>query len=59
VDVKRYFLGRPLGSVSARTFLRHVAKQWDFFQQTLASPPAVASISPEEMEPRSRASCRC
>jgi hypothetical protein len=51
VDVKRYFLGRPLGSVSARTFLRHVAKQWDFFQQTLASPPAVASISPEEMAP--------
>lgn len=47
VDVKRYFLGRPLGSVSARTFLRHVAKQWDFFQQTLASPPpAVAPLVP-------------
>uniref|UniRef100_UPI0037830407 hypothetical protein n=1 Tax=Prosthecobacter sp. TaxID=1965333 RepID=UPI0037830407 len=41
VDVKRYFLGRPLGSVSARTFLRHAAKQWDFFQQTLASPPVM------------------
>ncbi|MCB1276954.1 hypothetical protein [Prosthecobacter sp.] len=49
LDVKRHFLGRPLGSVSARAFLRHAAKQWDFFQQTLASPPAVASISPEEM----------
>ena len=39
VDVKRYFLGRPLGSVSARTFLRHAAKQWEFFQHTLPSPP--------------------
>lgn len=47
VDVKRYFLGRPLGSVSARTFLRHAAKQWDFFQQTLASPPAAAPLLPE------------
>ncbi len=46
VDVKRYFLGRPLGSVSARTFLRHVAKQWDFFQQTLASPPPAAPLVP-------------
>lgn len=46
VDVKRYFLGRPLGSVSARTFLRHVAKQWDFFQQTLASPPPAAPLLP-------------
>ncbi|MBL9178964.1 MAG: hypothetical protein JNM65_12960 [Verrucomicrobiaceae bacterium] len=43
VDVKRYFLGRPLGSVSARTFLRHAAKQWGFFQQTLASPPPSAA----------------
>lgn len=46
VDVKRYFLGRPLGSVSARTFLRHVAKQWDFFQQTLASPTPAAPLAP-------------
>ncbi|MGV3664205.1 MAG: hypothetical protein ACO1TE_28790 [Prosthecobacter sp.] len=50
VDVKRYFLGRPLGSVSARTFLRHVAKQWDFFQQTLASPPPVAPLVPVKAE---------
>lgn len=50
VDVKRYFLGRPLGSVSARTFLRHVAKQWDFFQQTLASPPPVAPLVPGKAE---------
>ena len=51
LDVKRYFLGRPLGSVSARTFLRHAAKQWDFFQQTLASPPAAALISPQTLTP--------
>lgn len=41
LDVKRYFMGRPLGSVSARTFLRHAAKQWEFFQQTPSAPPAV------------------
>lgn len=51
LDVKRYFLGRPLGSVSARTFLRHAAKQWDFFQQTLASPAAPPPISPQAMAP--------
>ena len=49
LDVKRYFLGRPLGSVSARTFLRHAAKQWDFFQQTLSAPIAPAAISPQAM----------
>lgn len=49
LDVKRYFLGRPLGSVSARTFLRHAAKQWDFFQQTLASPVMPGAISPQAM----------
>lgn len=51
LDVKRYFLGRPLGSVSARTFLRHAAKQWDFFQQTLAAPMAPGSISPQALAP--------
>jgi hypothetical protein len=49
LDVKRYFLGRPLGSVSARTFLRHAAKQWDFFQQTLSAPIAPAALSPQAM----------
>jgi hypothetical protein len=49
LDVKRYFLGRPLGSVSARTFLRHAAKQWDFFQQTLSAPIAPAVVSPQAM----------
>lgn len=28
LDVPRYFMGRPLGSVSARVFLRHAAQQW-------------------------------
>jgi len=50
LDVKRYFLGRPLGSVSARTFLRHAAKQWDFFQQTLSAPTAPAAVSPQAMD---------
>jgi hypothetical protein len=49
LDVKRYFLGRPLGSVSARTFLRHASRQWDFFQQTLSSPMAPAGISPQDL----------
>lgn len=38
VDVPRYFLGRPLGSVSARGFLRHLARQWEVFQNTTPSP---------------------
>lgn len=33
VDVPRYFQGRPVGSVSARVFLRHCALQWEAFQQ--------------------------
>jgi len=55
VDVNQYFLGRPLGSVSARAFLRHAAKQWEFFQHTLASPQEapqpLAPLPPEEPEP--------
>lgn len=38
VDVPRHFLGRPLGSVSARGFLRHLARQWEVFQNTAPSP---------------------
>ncbi len=49
LDVKRYFLGRPLGSVSARTFLRHAAKQWDFFQQTLSAPVMQGGVSLQTM----------
>ena len=37
VSVNRHFLGRPIGSVSARAFLRHCARQWEIFQ---SSPPA-------------------
>lgn len=36
VSVKRHFLGRPIGSVSARAFLRHCARQWEIFQ---SAPP--------------------
>lgn len=35
VNVSRHFLGRPIGSVSARAFLRHCARQWEVFH---ASP---------------------
>ena len=38
VSVKRHFLGRPVGSVSARAFLRHCARQWDIFQAAPATP---------------------
>lgn len=38
VNVKRHFLGRPIGSVSARAFLRHCSRQWEIFQS--APPPA-------------------
>ena len=57
VDVKRHFLGRPLGSVSARAFLRHAAQQWEFFQHTLTSPPEVSppvsAVETEDSEPGS------
>lgn len=39
IDVKRYFLGRPLGSVSARVFLRHAAQQWQAFQHSEEGAP--------------------
>ncbi len=34
MDVPRHFQGRPLGSVSARAFLRHAAQQWAIYQRT-------------------------
>jgi len=40
IDVKRHFLGRPLGSVSARVFLRHAAQQWIAFQHSVDSGAA-------------------
>jgi hypothetical protein len=50
VDVPRYFLGRPLGSVSTRGFLRHLARQWDVFQNTSPSPgdAFAPTIMPDE-----------
>ncbi len=44
IDVKRHFLGRPVGSVSARAFLRHCARQWDIFNNT---PPSGALPPPD------------
>lgn len=40
VDLERYFLGRPVGSVSPRALLRHAAAQWRLFVQ--AGAPAAA-----------------
>ena len=52
VDVKRHFLGRPLGSVSARGFLRHLARQWELFQNTTPSAdgPFAGGIMEEQPE---------
>lgn len=35
LDVPRYFMGRPLGSVSARVFLRHAAQQWTVYRHSI------------------------
>jgi hypothetical protein len=37
VDVERHFLGRSVGAVSARAFLRHCARQWQIFQKAASS----------------------
>ncbi len=44
IDVKRHFLGRPVGSVSARAFLRHCSRQWNIFHHT---PPSGALPPPD------------
>lgn len=41
VNVPQYFLGRPIGSVSARVFLRHCARQWEVFQN---SSPEISEL---------------
>lgn len=43
VSVHRHFLGRPIGSVSARAFLRHCARQWEIFQTSPSSAEKEAS----------------
>jgi hypothetical protein len=35
LDVPRYFMGRPLGTVSARVFLRHAAQQWAVYRHSI------------------------
>lgn len=64
LQTSRYFVGRPVGSVSARAFLRHAALQWDVYQGMRAQgedpnapiyeapPPAASSesIPPETSE---------
>lgn len=50
VHLSRYFNGRPVGSVSARAFLRHLAQQWDLFQNLIArgeDPTATTLLDPE------------
>ncbi|MDZ4287668.1 MAG: hypothetical protein U0984_06910 [Prosthecobacter sp.] len=37
--IERFFLGRPFGSVPARVFLRHAARQWEMFQNSVPPPP--------------------
>ncbi len=44
VSVNRHFLGRPIGSVSARAFLRHCARQWEIFQ---TAPPSTENETTE------------
>jgi len=45
LDVHRYFMGRPLGSVSARAFLRHAAQQWTAFTHSVPSPEEAGNSS--------------
>ena len=56
ISINRHFLGRPIGSVSARAFLRHCARQWEIFHsapsvspESSASPPAVPEF-PDSVE---------
>jgi len=41
LDVPRYFMGRPVGSVSARVFLRHAAQQWVAFTHSVPAGTGV------------------
>lgn len=47
VGVHRHFLGRPIGSVSARAFLRHCARQWELFHSAPPCPIAPVAQSPD------------
>ncbi|MCB1212019.1 MAG: hypothetical protein KDK97_22040, partial [Verrucomicrobiales bacterium] len=50
LDVPRYFMGRPLGSVAARSFLRHASHQWQAFMSSGGSVAPVESLLEEESE---------
>lgn len=51
IDLERFFLGRPVGSVSARALLRHAAGQWRIFVQSgsaaIESPAIAPTPAPE------------
>lgn len=50
LNLPRYFEGRPVGSVSARAFLRHLALQWQTFAELRArgeEPSESLLIDPE------------
>lgn len=49
LGVERYFLGRPLGSVPARAFLRHAAQQWELFRHSVASPESAEIEEDDEV----------
>ncbi len=55
IHVRQHFLGRPVGSVSARAFLRHCARQWEVYHHTpatLLSIPVspLSSTGPAELD---------
>lgn len=43
IHVQDYFHGRSVGSVSARTFLRHCARQWEVYHQAPATRFAITT----------------
>lgn len=54
LDLERYFLGRPLNSVSPRALLRHAAAQWRIFTEhglVFLSPPTAAPEAPPAAAP--------
>lgn len=48
IDLDRFFIGRPVGSVSARALLRHAAQNWRHWLQ--AGAPVITQ-APEEPPP--------
>lgn len=48
LDVNRYFMGRPLGSVAARSFLRHASQQWQAFVNSGGGAAPQATLLEDE-----------